>query len=134
MNPAEVDAGGEPITIGPEDMEIVTDEIPGYEIASKNSLTVALDVTLTPKLKDEGNAREFVNKVQNIRKDSGFDLTDRISVTINENGKIQASLIEFKDYICREILASSLEFVPTLTDGTTIEVNEATVIVNVKKS
>jgi isoleucyl-tRNA synthetase len=72
--------------------------------------------------------------VQNIRKDSGFELTDRISVTINENGKIQPSLIEFKDYICREILASSLEFVPDLTGGTTIEVNEATLIVNVKKS
>ena len=71
--------------------------------------------------------------MQNIRKDSGFELTDRISVTINENGKIQPSLIEFKEYICREILASSLEFVPNLTSGTTIEVNEATLIVNVKK-
>jgi isoleucyl-tRNA synthetase len=129
-----VDAGAEPIVIGPEDIEIVTDEIPGYEIAGKNSLTVALDVTITPSLRDEGNAREFVNKVQNIRKESGFELTDRITVTINEGGKIQPSLIEFKDYICREILASSLEFVPGLTAGTTIEVNEATVIVNVKKS
>ncbi len=134
MNQAEVDKGAEPITIGAGDIEIITDEIPGYEIAGKNSLTVALDITITPSLRDEGTAREFVNKVQNIRKDSGFELTDRIVVTINEDGKIHPSLIEFKDYICREILASSLEFVPGLTDGTMIEVNEATLIVNVKKS
>jgi isoleucyl-tRNA synthetase len=134
LNQAEVIDGGQPIVINSEDIEIVTDEIPGYEIAGKGSLTVALDVVISSALKNEGNAREFVNKVQNIRKDSGFELTDRISVLINENGKIQPSLIEFKDYICREILASSLEFVPNLTGGITIEVNEATLIVNVKKS
>ncbi len=134
LNPDQVIKGEEPIYLQAEDLEIITDDIPGYEIAAKGSLTVALDITITRVLKDEGNAREFVNKVQNIRKESGYELTDRISITINENEILQLSLIEFKDYICGELLASSLEFVPQLKDGTTIEVNEATLIVNVKKS
>ena len=134
LNPEQVIQGEEPINLQAEDLEIITDDIPGYEIAGKGSLTVALDITITRVLKDEGNAREFINKVQNIRKDKGFELTDRISITINENEILQLSLIEFKDYICGELLASSLEFIPQLKDGTTIEVNEATLIVNVKKS
>ena len=134
LNPDQVIQGEDPIYLQAEDLEIITDDIPGYEITGKGSLTVALDITITKILKDEGNAREFVNKVQNIRKESGYELTERISITINENELLQPSLIEFKDYICGELLASSLEFVPQLTDGTTIEVNEATLIVNVKKS
>ncbi|RYY68933.1 MAG: isoleucine--tRNA ligase [Chitinophagaceae bacterium] len=133
MNAEAVANGEEPIVIHSEDIEIITDEIPGYEIAGKGSLTVALDITITEAIQNEGNAREFVNRVQNIRKDSGLELTDRISVTVSENA-LQNSLIEFKDYICREILANSLEFVPVVNDGTTIEVNEATLNVYVKKS
>lgn len=123
----------EPIIITSEDLEIITDEIPGYEIAGKGSLTVALDISITELLQSEGNAREFVNRVQNIRKDSNFELTDRIDVTVNENDILQPSLIQFKDYICREILADSLEFVPFLTSGTQIEVNDSSLTVNVLK-
>lgn len=133
LNADAVAKGEEPIIISAEDIEIITDEIPGYEIAGKGSLTVALDITITEALQNEGNAREFVNRVQNIRKDSGFELTDRISVTVSEN-TLQNSLIEFKDYICAEILANSLDFVPDLKEGTSIEVNEATLNVYVKKS
>ena len=133
MNADAVANGEEPIIISAEDIEIITDEIPGYEIAGKGSLTVALDITITLALQNEGNAREFVNRVQNIRKDSGFELTDRISVSVSEN-ELQNSLIEFKDYICAEILANSLDFVPGLTEGTDIEVNDATLKVYVKKS
>ena len=92
-----------------------TDEIPGYEVAVKGQLTVALDIVITDDLKKEGDAREFVNRVQNIRKDSGFNLTDRIDVTVSENGGLQPSLIQYKDYICAEILADSLAFLPVLT-------------------
>ena len=123
----------EEIIINSEDLEVVTDEIPGYEIASKGSLTVALDITITDLLQKEGNAREFVNRVQNIRKDSGFDLTDRIDVKVSENAALQPSLIEYKDYICAEILADSLEFVAHTDGGTQIEVNDATLTVNVLK-
>jgi isoleucyl-tRNA synthetase len=133
LNEQEVSNGDFPITINAEDIEIITDEIPGYEIAGKGSLTVALDITITPLLKSEGSAREFINKVQNIRKENGFELMDRITVIINENEGLQPSLIQFKEYICREILADSLEFVPQ-NEGISIEVNDATLIVNVKKS
>lgn len=121
------------IIINSEDLEVITDEIPGYEIASKGSLTVALDVTITDLLQKEGNAREFVNRVQNIRKDSGFELTDRIDVKVSENAALHDSIIEFKDYICAEILADSLEFVAHTDGGTQIEVNDATLTVNVLK-
>jgi isoleucyl-tRNA synthetase len=133
LNTEQVAAGEEPIEITADDLEIITDEIPGYEIAGKGSLTVALDITITEKLQNEGNAREFINRVQNIRKDSNFELTDRIDVTVNENEALQPSLIQFKDYICREILADSLEFVPLLSSGTQIEVNDSTLTVNVLK-
>ncbi len=133
LNENEILKGEEPVIISAEDLEIITDEIPGYEIASKGSLTVALDISITEILQKEGNAREFVNRVQNIRKDSNFELTDRIDVTVNENEMLQPSLIQFKDYICREILADSLEFVPLLNNGIQIEVNDSPLTVNVLK-
>ncbi|MFN8245688.1 MAG: isoleucine--tRNA ligase [Ferruginibacter sp.] len=133
LNEKEVKNGEESIILNADDIEIITDEIPGYEIAGKGSLTVALDISIDEELKNEGNAREFVNRIQNIRKDSGFDLTDRVSVTVHENAALQSSLIQFKDYICREILADSLDFVPVLNEGTQIEVNEIPITVNVLK-
>jgi isoleucyl-tRNA synthetase len=123
----------ETIVITKEDVEIVTDEIPGYEVANNGSLTVALDITITTNLKKEGDAREFVNKIQNIRKDSGFELTDRIEVQVLANSSIEASLHQYKAYICAEILADSLEFVEILDDTITIEVNEALLKVKVFK-
>ena len=133
LNPDYKNLGEDPIIITAEDMEIATDEIPGYEVAVKGSLTVALDIIITDDLKKEGAAREFVNRVQNIRKDSGFNLTDRIDVTISENAELQASIIQYKDYICAEILADSLAFLPNLNQGTEIEVNDAILKVNVLK-
>ncbi len=133
LNNDKIAEGEEPVIITAEDLEIITDEIPGYEIAGKSSLTVALDISITEILQNEGNAREFVNRVQNIRKDSNFELTDRIDVTVNENEVLQPSLIQFKEYICREILADSLEFVPFLNSGTQIEVNDSPLTVNVLK-
>ncbi|UEG50399.1 isoleucine--tRNA ligase [Ferruginibacter lapsinanis] len=133
LNPDYQTQGVDAIYITSEDLEVSTDEIPGYEVASKGSLTVALDVVITELLKKEGDAREFVNKIQNIRKDSGFELTDKIIVEVLENQGLQASLIQFKDYICGEILADSLVFLPTLTGGSEVEVNEAILKVNVYK-
>ncbi len=124
---------GEKIILNAEDIDVITDEIPGYEIAIKGSLTVALDITITNELQKEGNAREFVNKLQTIRKDSGFELTDRILVQIAENGVLQASIMEYKTYICAEILADSIEFIPQIIEGIKIEVNESTLTVNVSK-
>ena len=135
LNTDKVAAGEAPIIINAEDIEVMTDEIPGYEIAGKGSLTVALDISISESLQHEGNAREFVNRIQNIRKDNQFELTDRILVTVSGNDKLQSSLIEFKDYICREILADSLDFVPQISNGgsTQIEVNAVSLTVNILK-
>lgn len=133
MNEGLVAQGEEPIVIGPEDIEIMTDEIPGYEIASKGSLTVALDITITQVLQNEGNARELVNRIQQIRKEKDFELTDHIVVKVGVNSDLQASFIEFKDYICREILADSIEFGATISDGISIEINDIPLIVEVYK-
>jgi len=115
---------GELITIGLTDVDIVAEDIPGWSVASKGSLTVALDITLTDELKQEGDAREFVNRIQNIRKESGFDLTDRIFVTVLESKNLKPSIIKYNDYICREILADSIDWVPRMQDGTEIEIND----------
>ncbi len=133
LNPEYANSGEEPIIINAEDLEVSTDEIPGYEVAVKGHLTVALDIVITDDLKKEGNAREFINKVQNIRKDSGFNLIDRIDVTVSENAGLQPSIIQYKDYICAEILADSLAFLPEINNGIEIEVNEAILQVNVLK-
>ena len=133
LNPGYAAAGEEPISITSEDLEVSTDEIPGYEVAVKGQLTVALDITITGDLKKEGDAREFVNRIQNIRKDSNFNLTDRVDVQVLENGGLQPSLIQYKDYICAEILADSLAFLPVLDTGTEIEVNDISLKVNVLK-
>lgn len=133
LNPDHENTGEEPITIYAEDMEITTDEIPGYEVAVKAHLTVALDIIITDNLRKEGDAREFVNRIQNIRKDSGFNLSDRIDVKVSENAELQPSIIQYKDYICAEILADSLAFLPAITNGIEIEVNDAILQVNVLK-
>jgi len=116
-----------------EDYDITVEDIPGWSVATRGSLTVALDISLTPVLKKEGDAREFVNRVQNIRKDKGFELTDRIFVDVLDNSEIKPSLIEFKNYICAEILADKLEFVPEISDGTEIDVNDIPLKVFVTK-
>jgi len=133
LNPGHETADEDPILINAEDLEVATDQIPGFEIAAKGSLTVALDITITDDLKKEGDAREFINRIQNIRKDSGFNLTDRILITISENAVLQPAIIEYKDYICAEILADSLAFLPVVSGGIEIEVNDVQLHVNVLK-
>jgi isoleucyl-tRNA synthetase len=123
----------EPLIIYLNEVDIAADDIPGWSVATNGSLTVALDITLSEALKQEGDARELVNRIQNIRKDSGFDLTDRISVMWTGGGNIGLSFEAFKAYICAEILADSLDYVSDLADGTEIEVNEAKLKVLINK-
>jgi isoleucyl-tRNA synthetase len=124
---------GEPVLLTIDEVEINSEDIPGWTVANKGILTVALDVTVTPELEAEGNAREFVNRVQKIRKDSGFELTDRVKVGVNASGQLKDSLARFKDYICAEILADKLEFVPEIQAGTEIEINDVSLNVIVSK-
>lgn len=114
---------GEPVSIALSEVDIVAEDIPGWSVSSKGSLTVALDITLSDELKQEGEAREFVNRVQNIRKESGFDLTDRIFVSVQEAPLLKSSIIRYNDYICREILADSIDWVPAILNGADIEIN-----------
>ena len=123
----------EPIILSLNDVEITSEDIPGWVVANKNALTVALDVTVTPELAQEGNAREFVNRIQKIRKDNGYDLTDRILVKVADVPALKDSLTIFNEYICTEILADSLELVKEPANGTEIEVNDILLKVFVTK-
>ena len=134
LNPDFESSKEEPVYINKEDLEISTDEIPGYEITSKGPLTVALDITITDNLRKEGEAREFVNRIQNIRKDQKLELTDKILVKVAENEELMPSITQFNDYICAEILAENIEFLTEIKDGIPIEVNNYQLIVNVKKA
>ncbi|WP_026765052.1 isoleucine--tRNA ligase [Sediminibacterium salmoneum] len=120
-------------TIELVDVEITAEDIPGWSVASRGKLTVALDITLTEDLKLEGEAREFVNRIQNIRKETGFELTDRIFVELPEGTPLKPSIIKFNDYICREILADGIEWKSHLENGTPIEVNDIALNVVVNK-
>ncbi len=124
---------GEPIEITLEEVEISSEDLPGWMVASKGPLTVALDVTVTPELEREGNARELVNRIQKIRKDQEFELTDRISVQIGGAQTLEETIREFNYYICAEILADKLDLVAELSNGTLIEVNDVPLTVFVTK-
>ena len=124
---------GEPVILQIAEVEISSEDIPGWTVANKGSLTVALDVTVTPELEAEGNAREFVNRVQKIRKDNGFDLTDRVEIKVLAPGGLKDSLAQFKTYICAEILADKLEFVPEIQDGVELDINDVLLNVIVSK-
>jgi isoleucyl-tRNA synthetase len=124
---------GEPIILSTNDVDITSEDIPGWVVANKNALTVALDVTVTPELAQEGHAREFVNRIQKIRKDNGYDLTDRILVEVADVPALNDSLTKFNDYIRAEILADSIELVTEPANGTEIEVNDILLKVFVTK-
>jgi isoleucyl-tRNA synthetase len=124
----------EPVILQLAETEIGSEDIPGWMVAGKDRLTVALDVTITPDLLDEGNARELVNRIQKIRKDNGFELTDRILVQLTSTDELSNSLNKYKSYICAEILADKIELVPQISDGTEIEVNDIPLKVLVTKN
>jgi isoleucyl-tRNA synthetase len=123
----------EEVEILVSEVDIQSEDVPGWMVASKNALTVALDITITPELEQEGNARELVNRIQRIRKDNGFELTDRVLVKLTSSGKLDPSIAQFNDYICAEILAEKLELVPDLSGGTEIDVNDIPLRVIVEK-
>jgi len=121
------------VSISANEVEIMAEDIPGWSVASKGNLTVALDIKVSKDLEMEGDAREFVNRVQNIRKDKGFELTDRIFINVLDNTALKRSINTFKNYICAEILADNLNWVPEIKDGTEIEVNDNLLKVSVNK-
>ena len=128
-----LDVDGSPLELQLSEVEISSEDVPGWMVAGKGSLTVALDITVTPELEQEGNARELVNRIQKIRKDNGYDLTDRILVQVSGSKNLESSFRQFNAYICAEILADQLELVSELPDGIGVEVNEIPLKVFVTK-
>lgn len=123
----------EAIVINLSEVEVISEDIPGWQVANMGELTVALDVTITEALLEEGNARELVNRLQKLRKDLNYNVTDRIEVLIENQESINSSVINYKNYICAEILADSLELVDSLSDAEALEVNDLPVKVIIKQ-
>jgi isoleucyl-tRNA synthetase len=119
-------AGGETIELLNEDVEISSEDIPGWLVANEGKLTVALDVNITQELKDEGIAREFVNRIQNIRKDSGFEVTDKIGVEIQDHDLIRGAVNQYRDYIAQQTLARSVTLVDRLviSEASAVEIED----------
>jgi isoleucyl-tRNA synthetase len=130
----DLSLGQENVTILIQDVEISSDDIPGMLVGNKGMLTVALDIQISPELEEEGLAREFVNKVQKIRKDNDFALTDRIQVVIEVHEMLKSALNNFNSYICTEILADKLDFSSEIQHGTEIEVNDQSLKILISKN
>ena len=108
-------------TLIPEDVEILTEDMPGWLVVNNGVLTIALDIELTSELIEEGIARELINRLQNLRKSGGLEITDRIHVQIVRNDAINAAVEHCSEYIASQVLANSITLVDSMTDGTTIE-------------
>jgi len=124
---------GNSVTLSLEDVEITSQDIEGWLVANSNGITVALDITLTEELKNEGIARELVNRIQNIRKDSGFEVTDKIKVQIKRDGILENAVSKNEDYIKSETLTDELVFADTLENGTEIEFDDIRTIILISK-
>ncbi|MGQ7869065.1 isoleucine--tRNA ligase [Sunxiuqinia sp. sy24] len=109
--------GDEMVELSPADVEIMTEDIPGWLVSTEGGLTIALDINLTDELKQEGIAREFINKIQNLRKESNFEVTDRIEIIIEKHDFFNESVLRFKEYISTQTLADSLEIVDNIGDS-----------------
>jgi isoleucyl-tRNA synthetase len=115
---------GEEIVLEGEDVEIIPVDIPGWKVANNGQITVALDVTLSESLKEEGLARELVNRIQNMRKDSGLDVTDKILVKIQQNDALDTAIQNNLKYICAETLTGDLQVLKVLDNAVSVEVDE----------
>ena len=119
-----INVEGNDLTVEVADVEIISEDIPGWLVTNEGSLTVALDIVITKELRQEGIARELVNRIQNIRKDSGFEITDRIKVEMTFVDKTEEALQTWGDYVKAQVLADSLDSIEGFADGTPVEIDE----------
>ncbi|MBN2778519.1 MAG: isoleucine--tRNA ligase [Bacteroidales bacterium] len=121
----EINVESEKIKIGIEDVEIISEDIPGWLVTNEGKITVALDINITPDLIEEGIAREFVNRIQNLRKDSGFDVTDKIDIIIQSHTELDTAINSYREYICSQTLGNSINIVKKMeqNNSITVEVN-----------
>ena len=124
---------GEAVTIEVADVEIFSEDIPGWTVANEGSLTVALDITVTDALRMEGTARELVKRIQNLRKEKNFEITDRIAVTLSHAEQTDKAVAEYRDYICGQVLANSLTVADKVDGGVTIDFDDYTVEVKIDR-
>ncbi len=129
----QIEVEGNMIEVHLSDVEIVSKEIAGYKVANEGALTVALDIHLSDRLVEEGIARELISKIQNLRKERGFDLLDKIDLKIIEVPYIKSAINQFKTYICSEILANDIQLVTTLSEETELVIDEISVKVHIEK-
>lgn len=122
------DVDGQNVTVDAADVEIISEDIPGWLVSNEGNLTVALEVELTPELRNEGMARELVNRIQNLRKESGLQITDRINVTVAPNDEAEAAVKSFADYIKGQVLADSI----TMADNDGAETDFDSFNLNIK--
>ncbi|MDR0370940.1 MAG: DUF5915 domain-containing protein, partial [Prevotellaceae bacterium] len=116
-----------------EDVEIITEDMPGWMVANEGKLTVALDITVTDELLREGIARELVNRIQNIRKSNGYEITDKIIITIERNGYIDHAVEEYKNYIATQTLADEIDLVEQIENPIELAFDDCMVHVDVRK-
>ena len=126
-----VTINGQQIVLTTEDVEIISEDIPGWQVANEGKLTVALDITVSDDLRYEGIAREFVNRIQNIRKENGFDVTDKITVLIEDHEFVREAVKRHASYIASQTLATAVTPVNSLPDNSTKEVDIEEVVVKV---
>ena len=122
---------GKEVALTPQDVEIFSEDIPGLQVANEGKLTVALDITVTDDLRYEGIAREFVNRIQNIRKDNGYDVTDKITVKIKDDDFVREAVKRHASYIGSQTLAASVTVVAGLNDSDLREVEIDDVVVGI---
>ncbi|MBO4842035.1 MAG: isoleucine--tRNA ligase [Bacteroidales bacterium] len=122
--------GGE-VLLNPGDYQISSEDMQGWLVASQGALTIALDVEITPELRQEGLARELINRIQNLRKSSGFEVTDRIEVVIEPNAALQEALERFGSYVCAQTLARSIRFAPKPENAVEVEWEEGTLALGI---
>ena len=127
-----LDLNGTPAEIEAGEVEIFSEDIPGWVVANEGTLTVALDTVVTDELRREGIARELVSKIQNIRKSSGFEITDKINITLSKNAQTDDAINEYNTYICNQVLANSLQLADNV-EGTELVFDEFTLYINVVK-
>jgi isoleucyl-tRNA synthetase len=126
-----IDVEGQAITVEAADVDIISEDIPGWLVANEGNLTVALEVELTEELKNEGMARELINRIQNIRKESGLEITDRISVIVSPNADVEKSLSSFAEYIKTQVLADDIK--AEANDGQEVDFDEFKLNIKVEK-
>ena len=126
-----IEVEGQQLTVEAVDVEIISEDIPGWLVANDGNLTVALEVELNEELKDEGMARELINRIQNIRKESGLEITDRIHITIAPNAEVEKSVAHFGEYIKTQVLADDLNI--KLNDGQEVDFDDFKLNIKVEK-